>query len=32
MKNPGKVKLRGIVVLMRGDHQLNEAKAQLTRR
>ena len=22
----GKTKLRGIVVLMRGDHQLNEAK------
>jgi prolyl-tRNA synthetase len=26
----GKVKLRGIVVLMRGDHQLNEAKLNAT--
>jgi len=26
----GKVKLRGIVVLMRGDHQLNEAKLDAT--
>jgi prolyl-tRNA synthetase len=29
-KKSGKVKLRGIVVLMRGDHQLNEAKLNST--
>jgi prolyl-tRNA synthetase len=29
-ENTGKIKLRGIVALMRGDHQLNEAKLNAT--